>query len=136
MPDSGRRSNIGMVALGDGSLIGGGWGTIHGSCTVASSMLAGVSAVDSWPTVGTMGGGSATTSLLSSVAGTTGGSAFVCLITGQAPFLSDRDLRLALVRVEVPTKDSGGSLGPPLSYRRYRRAGLSSVGRLPAAHQL
>jgi hypothetical protein len=45
-------------------------------------------------------------------------------------------LRLALVCVEVPTKDSGGSLGPPLSYRAYRKAGLSAVGRLPAARLL
>jgi hypothetical protein len=77
MPDGGRQSNVGMVALGDGSPIGGGWGTIHGSCTVASSRLAGVSAVDSWPTAGTMGGGCATTSSLSSVAGMAGGSTFV-----------------------------------------------------------
>ncbi len=45
-------------------------------------------------------------------------------------------VRLALVRVEVPTKDSGGSLWPPLSYRSYQRAGLSAVGLLPAAHLL
>ncbi len=125
MPDAGRQSNVGMVALGDSSPIGGGWETIHGSCAVASSMLAGIPAVDSWPTAGTMGGGSAMTSSLSSVAGTAGGFTFVCWITGQAPFLSGGDLRLALVRVEVPTKDSGGYLGPPLSYQRYRRAGLS-----------
>ena len=106
-----------MVALRDGSPIGGGWGTIHGSCAMASSMLAGVSAVDSWPTVGTAGSGSTTTSSLPSVAGTTDGSTFVYWITGRAPFLSGGDLRLALVRVEVATKDSGGSLGPPLSFR-------------------
>jgi hypothetical protein len=68
-----------------------------------------------------------------SVAGTAGGSTFVSWITGQAPFLSGGDLCLALVRIAVPTKDFGGSLEPPLSYRRYRRAGLSSVERLPAA---
>jgi hypothetical protein len=45
-------------------------------------------------------------------------------------------VRLDLVRVEVPAKESGGSLGPPLSYRLYRRAGLLSVGRLPAIRQL
>ena len=81
--------------------------------------------MDSWPTAGTMGGRSATTSPLSSVTGTAGGSTFACWITGRVPFLSGGDLRLALVHVEVPTKDSGGSLGPFLSYRRYRRAGLS-----------
>ncbi len=82
LPDSGRQSNVGMLALGDGSPIGGGWGTIHGSCVVASSMIAGKSTVDSWPTVGTAGGGSATTSSLPSVAGRTDGSTFVCWITG------------------------------------------------------
>ena len=111
-----------MVALGDSSPIGSGSGTIHSSCTVVSSMLAGVSAVDSWPTVVTAGSGSATTSLLPSVAGTTDGSTFVCWITGNASNNSGRVLqlalvRVALVRVEVPTKDSGGSLGPPLSYQ-------------------
>ena len=113
MPDAGRQSNVGMVALGDGSPIGGDWGTIHGSCTVASSMLAGVSAADSWPTVGMAGSGSATTSSLPSVAGTTDESNFVCWITRRGPLISGGDLRLALVRVEVHTIDSGGSLGPP-----------------------
>ena len=71
----------------------------------------------SWPFAGTMGDGSTVTSSRSSVAGRmAGGSTFVSWITGRAPVNSDRDLRLALVRVEVPAKDSGGSLGPPLSY--------------------
>ncbi len=69
------------MALGDGSPIGGGWGTIHGSYAVASSMLAGVSTVDSWPTVGMAGSGSAMTSSLPSVADRTDGSTFVCWIT-------------------------------------------------------
>ena len=53
----------------------------------------------------------------SSVAGSmAGGSTFVSWITGQAPVNSGGDLCLALVCVEVPAEDSGGSLGPPLSY--------------------
>ncbi len=117
MPDAGRGSNVGMVPLGDGSPIWGGLWTMCGSCAMASSWLARVSAVASWPSAGIMGGGSAMTSSLSSVAGSTaGGSTFVSWITGQAPINSSGDLCLALVRVEVPVKDSGGSLGPPLSY--------------------
>ncbi len=84
-----------------------------------------------------MGGGSAATSLRSSVAGTmAGGSTIVSWITGKAPTNSGGDLHLALVCVEVPAKDSGGSLGPPLSYQLNRSAGLSAVGRWPAAHLL
>ncbi len=84
MPDAGKGSNVCMVPLGDGSPIWGGLGTMCGSCAMASSWLAGVSAVASWLAVGTMSGGSATTSSLSSVAGMAGGSTFVSWITGQA----------------------------------------------------
>jgi hypothetical protein len=41
LPDSGRQSNVGMLAVGDGPPIGGGWGTIHGGCTLAFLMFAG-----------------------------------------------------------------------------------------------
>ena len=116
-----------MLAVGDGPPIGGGWGSIHGGCALAFSMFVGKSVV-SWPTVGSADGGSATTSSLPSAAGATDKS------SGRVLRLSL--VRLDLVRVEVPAKESGGSLGPPLSYRRYRRAGLFSVGRLPAARQL
>ncbi len=105
-----------------------------GGCAVASWQLAGGFSVVSWPSAVTMGGGSAATSSRSSMAGTmAGGSTFVSYITGRAPTNSDGDLRLALVPVEVPAKDSGGSLGPPLSYQLNRSAGLSAVGRWPAA---
>ncbi len=140
MPDSGRQSNVGMLAVGDDPPIGGDWGTIHGGCAVAFLMFAGKS-VDSRPTVGMTGGGSATTSPLPSAAGATDKSTFVCWIAGQASNNSGGVLHLSLVcldlvRVEVPPIVSGGSLGPPLSYPGYRRAGLFSVGHLPAAHRL
>ena len=103
-------------------------------------MFVGKSVV-SWPTVGLADGGSATTSSLPSAAGATDKSTFVCWIAGRVSNNSGGVLRLSLVcldlvRVKVPAEESGGSLGPPLSYRRYRRAGLFSVGRLPAARQL
>jgi hypothetical protein len=94
--------------------------------------------VDSWPTVGTAGGISTTTSSLPSAAGATDKFTFVCWIAGQVSNNSGGVLRVSLVRldlvrVEVPAKESGGSLGPPLSYLQYLRVGLFSVGRLPAA---
>jgi hypothetical protein len=95
--------------------------------------------VDSWPTVGMAGGGSATTSSLPGAAGATDKSTFVCWIAGQAFNNSGGVLRLSFVRsdlvgVAVPAKESGGSLGPPLSYLRYRRAGLFSVSRAFSSH--
>jgi hypothetical protein len=111
-----------MLAVGDGPPIGGGWGTIHGGCALAFLMFVGKSVV-SWPTVGSADGGSATTSLLPSAAGATDISTFVCWIGRQASNNSGGVLRLSLVvrldlvRVEVPAEESGGSLGPPLSYR-------------------
>ncbi len=121
-PDSGRQSNVGMLAVGDGPPIGGVWGTIHGSCALAFSMFMGKSVV-SWPTVGSADGSSATTSSLPSAAGATDKSTFVCWIGRRASNNSDGVLRLSLVvrldlvRVEVPAKESGGSLVPPLSYQ-------------------
>ena len=127
-PDSAIRSNVGMLAVGDGPPIGGGWGSIHGGCAVVSS-----------PTVAD--GGCATTSSPPNAAGATDKSTFVCWIAGLPSNDSGGGLQLSIVRLdlvrdEVPTKDSGGSLGTPLSYRRCRRAGLLSVGRLPAARRL
>ena len=128
-PDSARQSNVGMLAVGDGPPIGGGWGSIHGGC-----------AVDSLPTT-VADGGCATTSSPPNAAGATDKSTFVCWIAGQPSNNSGGGLRLSLVRldlvrVEVPVEESGGSLGTPLSYRRCQRAGLLSVGRLPAARRL
>jgi hypothetical protein len=68
--------------------------------------------VASWPSGGTLGGGGATTS-------------------SRAPNNSGGDLCLALVRVEVPAKDSGGSLGPTQSYQLNWSVGLSARGRWP-----
>ncbi len=70
LPDSGRRSNVGMLAVGDGPPIGGGWGSIHGGCAVVS-----------WPTVAD--GGCATTSSPPNAAGATDKSTFVCWIAGR-----------------------------------------------------
>ncbi len=72
--------------------------------------------------MGTAGGGNATTSSLPSAAGATDKSTFVCWIAGRASNNSGGVLRLSLVhldlvRVEVPAEESGGSLGPPLSYQ-------------------
>ncbi len=118
-----------MLAVGDVSQIGRGWGTIHGGCALAFLMFVGKSVV-SWPTVGLADGGSATTSSQPSAAGATDKSTVVCWIGRQVSNNSGGALRLSLVvrldlvRVEVPAEESGGSLGPPLSYRRYQRAGL------------
>ena len=91
----------------------------------------------SWPSAGKIGGGSAVTSSQSSMAGSmAGGSTFVSWITGRVPNNSGGDLLLTLVRLEVLVKESDGSLGPPLSYQLNRSAGLSAVGRWPAAHLL
>jgi hypothetical protein len=80
--DNNDGSNVSMVPLVDGSPIWGGLGTMCGSCAVASLWPAGESVVASWPSVGTMGDGSAVTSSLSSVAGTADGSTFVSWSTG------------------------------------------------------
>jgi len=90
---------------------------VGGSCTVASWRLAGGSAVASWLSGGTLGGSGAATS-------------------SRVPNNSGGDLRLALVRVEVPAEDSGGSLGPTLSYQLNRSAGLSAGGWWPTTHLL
>ena len=112
MPDSGRQSNVGMLAVGDGPPIGGGWGTNHGGCALVFSMFVGKSVV-SWPTVGS--------GLADGGSNNSGGVLRLSLV-----------VCLDLVRAEVPAEESGRSLGPPLSYRRYRREGLLSVGHLPA----
>ncbi len=127
-----------MLAVGDGSPIGGGWGSIHGGCALAFPMFVGKSVV-SWPTVAD--GGCATTSSLPNAAGATDKSTFVCWIAGRPSNNSGGVLRLSLVRldlvrIEVPTIVSGGSLGPPLSCQQYRRARLFSVGHLPAVRRL
>ncbi len=80
-PDSGRRSNVGMLAVGDGPPIGGSWGSIHSGCALAFLMFVGKS-VASWPTVESADGGCATTSSLPNAAGATDKSTFVCWIAG------------------------------------------------------